>query len=175
MNLASTNIKLRALEPADLNYLYRLENDANVWEVSQTLTPYSKFVLKQYLDNAHKDIFEAKQLRLVIELIEGDKPIGFVDLFDFNPKHRRAGVGIIIFSEEHRGRGYASEVLEVLINYAQNILDLHQLFANISEANKASIQLFEKCDFELSGVKKDWIFSEGNYKNELLYQLLLKP
>jgi len=175
MNLASSNIKLRALEPADLNYLYRLENDANVWEVSHTLTPYSKFVLKQYLDNAHKDIFEAKQLRLVIELLKGDEAIGFVDLFDFNPKHKRAGVGIIIFSEKHQGLGYASEVLKVLINYAQNILDMHQLFANISEENKASIKLFEKCGFELSGVKKDWIFSEGNYKNELFYQLLLKP
>jgi diamine N-acetyltransferase len=170
--LKSDTILLRALEQTDLDLLYELENDESVWEVSNTTTPYSKFVLKHYLDNAHRDIYEVKQLRLVICLSESKKPIGFVDLFDFEPKHNRAGVGIVIFDRDERNKGYASDALKMIADYSFTHLKLHQLFANISEGNNVSIQLFEKLGYVLAGTKKDWINSEKGYKNELLYQLI---
>lgn len=170
--LTGPNISLRALEPIDLELLFQLENDESVWEISNTQTPYSKFVLKQYLENSHRDIYEIKQLRLVICVTEGMQAIGFIDLFDFDPKHKRAGVGIVIFSESHRQKGYALESLEVLCNYARTHLEVHQLYANITEDNDISIQLFEKAGFEKAGVKKDWIAFSGSFKNELLYQFI---
>jgi len=168
--LTGKDIYLRALEPGDLDFLYRLENDESVWEISNTATPYSKFVLKQYLDNAHRDIYEVKQLRLVICVTESDTVIGFIDLFDFDPKHHRAGVGIIIFSEKDRQKGYASQALAVLTTYAFAHLGVRQLYANITEDNSTSIQLFEKLGYTRSGVKRDWIHAAGGYKNELFYQ-----
>jgi diamine N-acetyltransferase len=170
--LKSDTILLRALEQTDLDLLYELENDESVWEVSNTTTPYSKYVLKQYLDNAHRDIFEVKQLRLVICIAEDNKPIGLVDLFDFEPRHNRAGVGIVIFDRGERNKGYASDALKMVANYAFTHLKLHQLYANISEDNERSIKLFEKLGYVLAGTKKDWIISEKGYKNELLYQLI---
>jgi len=174
ITLKGENISLRALEPSDLDFLYELENDEVVWEVSNTTTPYSKFILKQYLDNAHRDIFDVKQLRLVITLASEKKAIGFIDLFDFEPKHRRVGVGIIIFSEKDRGKGYALQTLNLIGSYAFTHLNVHQLYANIAEDNKRSIELFQKAGFEKAGVKKDWIFSEGRFKNEWLFQLIKK-
>ncbi len=171
--LEGKHIYLRALEPTDLELLYQLENDESVWEVSHTQTPYSKFVLKQYLDNAHRDIFEVKQLRLVICPKESEEGVGFIDLFDFDPKHRRVGIGIVVFSEADRQKGYATESLELLCGYAQKHLQVHQLYANITEDNSASIRLFEKLGFAQSGKKLDWIFSGGAYKNELLFQKIL--
>ena len=64
--LKGKNILLRALEQTDLDFLYELENDTSIWEVSNTIAPYSRYILKKYLENSHKDIFEVKQLRLVI-------------------------------------------------------------------------------------------------------------
>jgi len=81
---------LRALEPEDLYFLYKLENNESIWEVSSTQTPYSKYVLKQYLANSHQDIYEAKQLRLVIEYHK--EAAGLIDLFDYNPQHQRVGM-----------------------------------------------------------------------------------
>ncbi|MEZ4858052.1 MAG: GNAT family N-acetyltransferase [Flavobacteriaceae bacterium] len=170
MTLQGEHIYLRALEPSDLDFLYRLENDESVWEVSNTTTPYSKFVLKQYLENAHRDIYEVKQLRLVICLNEDKKVIGFIDLFDFEPKHNRVGLGIVIASKEDRGKGYASEAIKATTNYCFKHLNVHQVFANITSDNKNSIQLFEKIGFLKCGEKKDWIFSEGIFKNEVMYQ-----
>ena len=166
-------IFLRALEPSDLELLYDLENDMSVWEVSNTTTPYSKFVLKQYLENAHRDIFEVKQLRLVICKKEDSNAVGFIDLFDFEPKHKRVGVGIVIFRETDQQRGFASEALQLVKDYALRHLALHQLYANITEDNERSIRLFQKLGFTESGIKKDWIYSEGKFKNEHIFQLLL--
>ena len=170
--LKGEHIYLRALEPSDLDFLYKLENDETTWEVSNTFAPYSKYVLKQYLDNAHLDIFEVKQLRLVVCVAETDSAVGFVDLFEFDPKHRRVGVGIIIFARKDRQKGYASEALKLLLSYVFANLGVHQVFANITRDNEASIRLFEKLGFQLSGEKKDWIYVAGNYKDELFYQCL---
>lgn len=166
------DIVLRALEPSDLDFLYKLENDESVWEISNTSTPYSRYILKQYLDNSHQDIYEAKQLRLVVTLADDDRAIGFVDLFDFEPKHQRVGLGIVIFDEKDRGKGYAFQALEMVCSYAFTHLHMHQLYANITADNERSIILFKKVGFVQTGIKKDWIFSEDNYKDEHLFQLI---
>ena len=171
LNLKGKNITLRALEPEDLEFLYEIENNQIFWEVSHTQTPFSKFILKQYLENAHLDIFEAKQLRLVIEEEFTKKQIGMVDLFDFNPQHKRAGIGILIHPDFQKN-GFASEALSILIKYTFSFLDLHQLYANITADNSNSISLFTKHNFEKVGVKKDWILSNGKFKDEILFQLI---
>ena len=94
--LKGNNIYLRALEPEDLEFIYKIENNESVWEVSNTQTPYSRFLIRQYLENAHQDIYEAKQLRLAICLNDTFEAVGLIDLFDFDPRNNRAGVGILI-------------------------------------------------------------------------------
>lgn len=163
-------VELRALELSDLDFLYLLENDESVWEVSNTVAPYSKFVLKQYLENAHKDIYEVRQLRLVICADGKNRPVGFIDLFDFEPKHQRVGIGIVIFSDEDRKKGFATETLQLIEKYAFTHLKVHQLYANISEDNDVSIKLFERSGYKKAGTKQDWIRSGAGFKNELIYQ-----
>lgn len=171
--LLGKNIKLRALEKEDLNFLYQIENNESFWQVSHTQTPFSKYMLKLYLENAHLDIYQAKQLRLIIEENSTNLQVGMIDLFDFNPKHKRAGIGILIHPD-FQEKGYAFEALSLLINYTFTHLDLHQLYANITDDNIKSISLFEKNNFVKTGIKKDWIFTNNNYKNEILYQLINK-
>ncbi|MDP4600235.1 MAG: GNAT family N-acetyltransferase, partial [Polaribacter sp.] len=157
-------IKLRALEPEDLEFLFQIENNEIFWEVSHTQTPFSKFVLKNYLENAHLDIYETKQLRLIIEEKSNANKVGMIDLFDFNPQHKRAGIGILIHPDSQQ-KGFASEALSILIQYAFTHLHLHQLFANILTDNEKSLQLFMKYSFKKVGIKKEWIFSEGKMKD----------
>lgn len=171
LSLKGEHIFLRALEPTDLEFLSEIENDTSIWELSGTQKPYSKAVLEQYLKNAHQDIYEVKQLRLCISNYS-DNRIGLIDLFDFDPKNKRAGVGIIIKDEKDRNKGYGSEALAILCDYAFSILDLRQIHANVLEENTPSRILFEKHGFISVGIKKDWIFSAGIFKNEILYQKL---
>lgn len=169
LSLKGEQIYLRALEPKDLDFLYQLENDTSIWEISGTLKPYSKKVLQLYLENAHRDIYDVKQLRLCI-CNKNDDCIGLIDLFDFDPKNRRAGIGILITKTEDRNKGVGAEAISLLCNYAFSILDLHQLYANILEENKASIHLFEKLGFTKIGVKKEWVRTNSGFKNEIIFQ-----
>ena len=174
MTLHGNTIYLRALEPEDLEFVYAIENDENIWEVSNTITPYSKFLIRQYLENAHQDIYEAKQLRLVICKKGNSEAIGLIDLFDFDAKNKRAGVGIIIQNDVDRNNGFGKQALSLVINYAFEQLQLHQLYANIGTENKASESLFTTFGFEKIGVKKDWNFINNAFHDEAVYQLIKK-
>jgi diamine N-acetyltransferase len=169
VTLKGQNIYLRALEPEDLDFIHAIENDESVWEISSTQTPYSRFLIKQYLENAHKDIFEVKQLRLVISNYS-HIALGMIDLFDFDFKNSRAGVGVLVKETSERQKGIGNEALELLINYCKTHLNLHQLYCNISEDNQASLKLFTKHGFQIIGLKKDWNYTNGSYKNEYLLQ-----
>jgi len=169
VKLKGKQIYLRALEQKDLNFLYELENNTEVWEVSGTITPFSKDVLQLYLDNAHRDIYDVKQLRLVICTNE-HKSVGLIDVFDFDPNHRRAGIGIIVLDENQRNKGIGAEAITLLCDYLFDVLGLKQVYANILEENAPSLHLFNKLNFETVGIKKDWVRFKNTYKNELLLQ-----
>ncbi|MEN9908357.1 MAG: hypothetical protein RLZZ540_1506 [Bacteroidota bacterium] len=172
ITLKGDSIYIRALEPNDLEFIYAVENDQSIWEVSNTQTPYSRFLIRQYLENAHQDIYEAKQLRLAICQDQDFPALGLIDLFDFDPKNNRAGVGILIQDNAHRNLKIGSEALELLIRYSFYHLNLHQLYANIGVQNEASKALFTKFGFQCIGVKKDWNLINGVYQDEAIYQLI---
>lgn len=168
---------LRALEPEDIDLLYSWENDRNIWHVSNTHTPFSRYVLRKYIENSHQDIYQAKQLRLMIDIMEDNvkmKTVGAIDLFDFDPFHRRAGVGILIYGSKNQHKGYATAALQELVQYVSVHLHLHQLFCNISIDNQLSIKLFQKVGFEIAGIKKDWLKTEKGYVDEAFLQLITR-
>ncbi len=172
MNLKGKTVYLRALEPEDLEFVYAIENDESIWQISNTLTPFSRYVIKQYLEQAHKDIFEAKQLRLVICSATNNDTLGLIDLFDFDFKNKRAGVGIVVKNKTDRAKGYGKEALSLLVKYSFTHLGLHQLYCNIPEHNNASIALFTGQGFKQVGLKQDWNCVNGVFKNEFLFQLI---
>ena len=172
ITLKGNTIYLRALEPEDLEFVYAIENNESIWNVSNTQTPYSRFLIRQYLENAHQDIYEAKQLRLAICMNDTFEAIGLIDLFDFDPNNNRSGVGIVISNDAMRNSGIGSEALQLIINYAFNQLQLHQLYANIGSKNEISISLFTKFGFQKIGIKKDWNKIQNLYEDEFFYQLI---
>lgn len=172
MKLELGKIRLRALEPEDIDILFEWENDTEIWEISNTCEPFSKYILAKYIKDSQRDIYESKQIRLVIETLDG-VAVGAIDLFDFDPFHFRAGVGILIHNKNDRKLGYATDALELLCKYSLEYLRLHQLYANITEDNIASIHLFKKVGFALVGIKKDWRRTANGWKNELLFQKIL--
>lgn len=168
--LEGKSIQLRAIEPEDLEIIHKWENDTNIWELSTTLSPFSKYVIKQYIANSHLDIYETKQLRFIIE--KDKVAIGAIDLFDFDPFHQRAGIGVLIHKEENRSQGNASEALELLINYCFKTLCLKQLYCNITSDNAPSLALFSKHGFTQIGIKKDWIKTNKGWKDEIMMQFI---
>ncbi len=167
------DVLLRAPEPFDVDLILKWENDASLWHLGNTMAPFSRFAIEQFVMNNDADIFANRQLRLLIDWHTAiGKPItvGSIDLFEFDPHHKRAGVGILI-DKDFRQKGFAFQALKLLVDYCFDILNLHQLFCNIEQSNTESIQLFEKAGFVQCGFKKEWLFINNDWKNELMFQL----
>jgi diamine N-acetyltransferase len=172
--IKNKHISLRALEKEDLPYLYRLENKESARQHGDSLMPLSKYVLKDFITNADKDIFQTRQLRLVIEHNANCEAIGMVDMFDFSPHHQRAEVGIWI-DEAYRENGFASEALESLSTFAFETLLINQLFCHINVENKASITLFKNAGFNKIGILKQWTRTKNNFNDVAVFQKIKTP
>ncbi len=169
--LDGKEILLRPVEIEDLGKLYQLENDPENWQYSDHVNPISRFHLEQYILNAQNDIYADKQLRLMIVEKASKEAVGIIDLFEFDPKHKRAAVGIIM-DRSYRGRDYAGQSLRLVIEYANKTLGLKQLHCGIDTGNTGSIGLFKKEGFQVSGNKKSWRLHNGSWRDELFLQLV---
>jgi diamine N-acetyltransferase len=172
MILENDKIKLRAPDLTDLDVIYKWENDTELWYLSQTQIPFSRFDVEQFILQGNHDLYTEKQFRFMIETKLDQKIVGAIDLFDFDPKNKRAGIGILI-DKDYRELGLGSQALGLLIDYAKDVLNLHQLYCNILMSNLVSLHLFKKKHFQEIGVKKDWIFIKGKYHDEVVLQLIL--
>lgn len=170
---------LRALEPSDLDALYELENDETVWASSNTHAPYSRYALSQFIATTQNNIYQDGQLRLVAsmnkdEMLPFEVTLGMVDLFNFDPQHARAEVGIGLLPS-FRGQGKSREVLTLLIDYVRRHLRLHQLYAYVAVDNLPAVKLFRSCDFVECGQLKHWIAKGADsYTDALVLQYIYK-
>ncbi|MDR1557224.1 MAG: GNAT family N-acetyltransferase [Tannerellaceae bacterium] len=167
--LRNDNLRLRLLEPEDLDLLYAWENDSSLWTSGSTVSPYSRYTLKEYLAESHLNIYEVRQLRLMIELLAPGTAAGLADLYDFDPHNRKAAVGILL-DPRHQGKGIATQALNLLADYAFSFLKLHQLYAYIPVGNKPSEALFRRCGFSISGTLSDWISIDKGFSDVLFVQ-----
>ena len=169
-------ITLRALEPIDVDILYRWENDPAVWGVGLTIAPYSRKQLWDYVNNYDGDIYSARQLRLMIDINDSDghlQTVGTIDLYDFDPVNSRCGLGILI-APEFRRRGLGLEAIGQAEVYCRGRLSLHQLYCIVGEDNVPSRRLFEKAGFTVSGRLRSWLRSADRYTDAYICQKFLK-
>lgn len=169
--LEGNKIYLRTLEPFDADILLAWENNSENWRVSNTKVPFSRHIIEQYVNSA-QDLLTVRQIRLMICLVDTHKPIGTIDLFEYEPFHQRAGVGILI-DKAFRNQGYASEAINLAADYAFNGVGLRNLYCSVLANNEASIKLFKKCGFEEVGCKKNWFNNGDEWLDEYTYQKIL--
>lgn len=169
MTLVGDQISLRAVEPSDVDRLYKWENDASLWNDSCAVVPYSKYHLQQYIETAG-DLYVLRQLRLMIELNDTHETVGCIDLIDFEPRFERAEIAVLVDKAFQR-KGYATEAVEMMKKYASDFLHLHQLYAYVGEDNEASLRLFDSTGFEKIVLLKDWC-RDKNWRNCWLLQLI---
>lgn len=170
--LRGKRIMLRAAEPEDLDLMYLIENDTDLWAVGRSNVPYSRFALRQFIEQTNNDINSDGQVRLVIALNENRNAIGFVDLQNYDVRHRRAEVGIVLLPEwQHQG--FANEVLGILGRYASKHLFIHQLYALVSVDNVAAQTLFANAGYKRTAILQHWLSNGEEWQDAMVYQKIL--
>lgn len=159
------------MEPEDLDMLYQIENDAELWGISSSNVPYSRFVLHEFMASTTGDIYTDKQVRLVIEN-EQRQSIGLVDVMSFDPKNRRAELGLVI-TRPFRRCGYAQAAMQKIHHYALHTLHLHQLYVIIDADNEPCLALFRRIGYQESARLSEWLFDGKAYRDAILLQHVL--
>ena len=157
-------LRLRKIEPSDLPYLYQWENDASSWTDGANHNPLSQQDLRAYIESTTGDIYRDGQLRLIIEqspMTNDQLPttVGCIDLFDFDPRNRRAAIGMYI-APESRGKGVGKEALRQLEEYAFGFLKMRVLYAVIATKNKACTALYRNADYKPSSPLPAWTLED---------------
>ncbi len=167
--LKEGDILLRAVEPTDLDFIFLAENDSQSWKASSTVAPMSRYLIQQYVESYQADIYQDRQLRLIATHIDTGERIGIADLYEYDPRNSRAGVGIYIVAS-HRSQGYGTSTLRALCHYVQDFLGIHSLYATIGEDNVASLHLFAHCGFVQTGTLHQWVKTPRGYTSAILMQ-----
>lgn len=170
--LNNDKVTLRALEPTDLDTLYRWENDSSVWTVTDTIAPYSREALWHYLEQYTGDIYAQRQLRLMITLTDDGAPVGTIDFLNFDPLNNRAELGLLI-AGEWRGKGLGRQALELLTAYARDHIGLRQLYVFIAVDNTVCLDLFESFGYRRAGILQSWVRRGKAYRDVALLQMIL--
>ena len=163
-------VHLRAIEPEDLDLLYRIENDQTLWHLGTSNVPYSRYSLHDYVATSSDDIYVDRQVRMIVEN-DASETVGIADVVNFDPANRRAEVGLIVM-EAFRQQGYGSSVLSEIARYALGVLHLHQVYAFVDCRNEASLNLFRKMGYQESSVIADWLYDGCEYRDAVLMQLV---
>ena len=171
--LIGKHVTLRAMEPEDLEVLYTLENDTSLWDISSVNVPYSRYLLKQFIAKGTHDIYTDGQLRLMVESIDDGTVVGMVDLVDFNPRHLRAEVGIVL-ARDYRNMGFGTEILVLMEQYVKEFLHLHQLYAYVSSKNEPSIKLFSKAGYKQTCTLKNWLMIGNEFVDTKIFQKIFE-
>lgn len=203
MMLSGGAVRLRAVEPEDAELLYEWENDPAVWAVSGTTEPFSREQIQRFIERQASggDLLRTGQLRLMIEVPEPAgaaeteaepgmtdeakaanpnrtsrmfRTVGTLDLFEYDPLHGRAGIGILIYDRNDRCRGYAGDAVGTLCRYARERLRMHQLWCSVGADNEASLRLFRGLGFREIGRKRDWLWTPDGYGDEIMLQKILE-
>ena len=169
MNITDGQLELRALEPTDLDVLYQWENDVELWQYGSSITPFSRKQLWDYIETYDGDIYRSRQLRLMVVECSSRQPIGTIDLFDYDPIHGRAQVGVLI-DKTHRGKGYGARTVALLGNYCSRYVFMNQLVAIVANDNEDSLNMFYQVGFIKTGELKWWLKRGDRYVDAALLQ-----
>lgn len=162
------DVLLRALEPADLDWLYHMENDPALWSWSDVVQPYSAYQLSEYILKSQSDLLQTGQYRWVIADLQKN-PIGLLDIYHYHHKHLRAAVGIVV-SPEQRKKGVGGQALSLLSLWAKNQLGIKQLYAEVPHLNQASRSLFISGGYRQAAEIKDWYRHGDQTQHQIIYQ-----
>mgnify|MGYP001773434106 CR=1 FL=1 len=170
MNIRGKNVILRAISMKDANLLMELINDAETEKMlGGSSFPVShegqeKWIVAQ---TGRTDV-----LRCIVALKENEEGIGTVILSDIDTKNGVAQVHIKLDKQRGRGKGYGSDALNTIVNYAFDEMRLNCIYGDVLEYNTVSRKLFEKCGFHRDGVLRSRVYKGGRYINVVSYSRL---
>jgi len=171
MNIENEKILLRAIEFRDNDMLLAIINDTDTeYMLGGWSFPISSLQQEEWLKNYKQT---QNTLRCIIQDKKLNKALGMVTLTDIDSKNGNAEIHIkLAIGDEFRNKGYGSEAINLMVNYAFNELRLNLVYAKVNEYNISSQKMFLKCGFTNEGILKHRIFKKGKYYDVISFSII---
>ncbi len=167
--LEGTLVRLRALEPTDLERAYTWINDREVTRYLAARYPLSRADEERWLKEAPTNSFAG--VRLAIETKDG-VDIGNINLHQANAEDRKAGLGIMIGDKAYWSNGYGTDAIVTLLRLAFHEMGLNRVWLHVFDFNERAIACYTKCGFREEGRLRQHRFTEGRYVDTLVMGVL---
>lgn len=162
--LKGDRVTLRPVERDDVEIIQRARNDPDIRVPVGMRHPKNR----NQVEADFEEWYESDESVNLLVCVEGD-PIGEVTIMHFDWTRPELAYWLV---PEHHGHGYATEALELLIDYFFESFEKHGLHARTFDYNEASAGLLEKLGFTREARLRQHRFVGGEYVDSLLYGLL---
>lgn len=171
MNIKGKIVTLRAITQTDLQLICDMFNDPELEDlVVGWAFPISIEQQKKWFEN---NIGDNKNFRFIIET-EENGAVGIATLTDIDWKNRRATHGIKLANIQNRTKGVGTDTVMALMRYAFDELGLHRLDGSWFDFNTASKKLYTKCGWKEEGVKREYVYKKGEWRDLTIVGVLEK-
>lgn len=170
MNIYGNKVVLRAMEKEDCELVREMFNDPEIENlVIGWAFPLSRYAQEKWYEAHYKD----NDFRFVIETKE-DGAVGIATLTDIDWKNRMAEHGIKIDNKKNRGKGIGTDTVMALMRYAFDELGLNRLNGAWFPENYQSKKMYMKCGWKEEGIRRDYIYKNGHYRDLVQSGVLAK-
>ncbi len=171
MIIHGDKVVLRAVEESDNAMLLSLINDPDTeMMLGGSSWPVSEAEQLKWFEHQERS---RDVLRCIVALQEDGKAIGTIILSDIDQKNATGHIHIKMAKDGGRGKGYGTDAVNTMVQYAFEELRLNCIYANILSYNEASIKLFERCGFKKDGVLRQRVYKKGKFIDMLAYSKII--
>ena len=161
-------VSLRAFGSEDLDRTLEWVNDPEVTRFTGTVFPISSAEHQLWYQELLKD-----RTRKMFAIVSSDgKHIGNIGLKAIDWISRNAEVQVYIGEAEFRGKGYGTEAIEAVVEFAFERLNLHRIYARVFSYNERAMKSFEQCGFQNEGLMREHVFRDGRYHGVAILGIL---
>ena len=169
--LEGTRVRLVPLSAADTATVARWQHDASYLRLldANAAYPKSESQVGEWIREGQRG---REHFLFGIRVLLSDDLIGFVELGDVLWTHRNSWLTIAIGEPEYRSRGYGSEAIDLVLDFAFRELNLHRIQLTVFSYNQAAIHVYEKLGFQREGVYREFLERDGQRYDMYLYAML---
>jgi RimJ/RimL family protein N-acetyltransferase len=167
--LIGERVCLRPLEEDDLVHVHRWANDPEIRRLTGEVKPMSRAGANDFLDKVRSD---ENRVWFIVALRESGKAIGEAGLLRMFPAWRTTDLTLIIGEKEEWSRGYGSEAIGLLLDYAFGHLNFHRVAVGVVGFNHAALRFYEKVGFQREGIQRDGYYYDHAYHDFVMMSIL---
>lgn len=167
--LLGDRVYLRPVEHDDLPYIRAWANDPEIRRLTGEVTPMTPAGAERFFEKVQND---EDRVWFIIALRDNDTPIGEAGLLRMFPAWRTTDLSIVIGEKDAWGKGYGTEVIQLLLDYAFGYLNFHRVSIGVVGFNEKALRFYEKIGFKREGIQRDGYFYDHAYHDFVMMSIL---